>query len=105
MPRRVWVVVGWLGLAGCPSNGGGTDPSLQAKELRTCVLRELPPPGDASAEWTVSGYVLVEAYVKCKEATGAGTSADFRTLVRDLARPLEGDASRLRILVSPGEVP
>ena len=109
MPRSVWAVVGVMWLAGCPGNGGGSDggtvPSRQKKELQACVLRELPPPADASTEWTVSGYVLVEAYVKCKEASGAAAPADFRAMMEDLARPLEGDASRLRMLVSPGVVP
>lgn len=107
MQRSAWVAVGFLWLVGCSSNGSGGDegtiPEVQRKELQTCVLQELPPPVGASAEWTVSGYVLVEAYIKCKASSG--TAADFRAMLRDLARPLEGDVSRMRILASPGNAP
>jgi hypothetical protein len=78
-------------------------PERQKKELQSCVLQELPPPADASAEWTVSGYVLVEAYTKCRASSS--TAADFRAILQDLARPFEGDVSRMRILASRGDVP
>jgi hypothetical protein len=77
----------------------------QKRELQACVLRELPPPGDSSGEWTVSGYVLVTAYRKCKTTPGEATSADFRAMVQDLVRPLEEDPSLLWILAAPGDLP
>ena len=110
MPKRIWSAVGLTWLAGCLGGGGGSEDeatrrSRQKIELQACVRQKLPPPEDTFAEWTVSGYVLVKAYLQCKDAPGETTSEDFRATVQELVVPLEEDPSRLRVLASPGDSP
>ena len=60
------------------------------------------PPAEATAtEWKVSGYVLVDAYVKCQEKPEQATAADFRAVVREIAQ-LEADSSSVRLIAPAG---
>lgn len=73
------------------------------RELRACVLADLPPPADSGAPWTVSGHALVEAYQRCAKAPAA--AGDFRALCHELARPVAEDPSLVVITASPGGAP
>ncbi|EPX59896.1 hypothetical protein D187_002640 [Cystobacter fuscus DSM 2262] len=111
MPRYVWVLGGLVWWTACPGNGGlggedagGVPPEQRNRELRACILQRLPPAEATATEWKVSGYVLVDAYVKCQREREPeqATAADFRSVVRELAE-LDADTSLVRIIVPPGE--
>ncbi|HYO74399.1 MAG TPA: hypothetical protein VEU33_50825 [Archangium sp.] len=101
MSKNIWVVACWGWLVACPGpggNGNGGDTDLRREQERACILQRLPPRADAASEWEVSGYVLVDAYVKCKETSAEASAGDFTAVVQGLATGVQGDASRVRII-------
>ena len=111
MPRYAWIAGALLGWASCTGSGGGgggmepgEEPEQRMQEMRACILQRLPPAEAMATEWRVSGYVLVDSYVKCLEDPGQETVADFQSVVQAIAQP-DADPSRVRITASPGAAP
>lgn len=100
MSRHVWLVGGLVWWTACPGSGG-VEPEQRKKEIQACILRRVPPATDPATEWRVSGYVLVDAYVKCQETPEQATAADFRAVVQEIAQ-LEADSSSVRLTALPG---
>ena len=107
--KNVWIAGGIIWLGACGGNGGGgavdggdgkkDPPTIEQRreQMRACIRQRLPGPDDTQ-EWEVSGYALVDAYVKCQEKPADATAADFRAVVREMARPVEGEPSRVRLI-------
>ncbi|HEX5746432.1 MAG TPA: hypothetical protein VFZ09_09310 [Archangium sp.] len=106
MSKSIWVVVGWGWLVACTEPGGnGNGVDARRQQERACILQRLPPQGDTASGWEVSGYVLVDAYVKCKETPSEASAEDFSAVVQGLATGVQGDASRVRIIAPSGGSP
>lgn len=115
MSKSIWVVAGWGWLVACTvpgGNGHGGDggpspanPEERRQQERACIRQRLPPRADTASEWEVSGYVLVDAYMKCKETPAEASAEDFTAVVQGLATGLQGDASRVRIIAPSGGSP
>ncbi|WP_244238007.1 hypothetical protein [Corallococcus terminator] len=103
MWRGMWVVAGLFGWAACSGNEGvePEDPEARKQKLRGCILQKLPPAQVGAEAWTVSGYVLVEAYARCLDAGETSTAADFRAVTEGMA-DLQAEPSWVRITASPG---
>ncbi|WNG40819.1 hypothetical protein F0U60_49265 [Archangium minus] len=100
MPRHVWILGGLVWWTACPGNDS-VDPEQRKKELQACILQRVPPAEATATEWKVSGYMLVDAYVKCQEKPEQATAADFRAVVQEIAQ-LEADSASVRITALPG---
>ncbi|WP_157758489.1 hypothetical protein [Cystobacter fuscus] len=100
MPRQVWLVGGLVWWTACPGNDG-VEPEQSKKEIQACILRRVPPAEATATEWKVSGYVLVDAYLKCQQKPEQATAADFRDVVQEIAQ-LEADSSSVRLIALPG---
>jgi hypothetical protein len=112
MSKNVWTVGAFLWLLACSEDGtvarGGKEESLTPEQKRlqaqSCIVQRLPHP-EGALEWEISGYVLVDAYVKCQKQFDNAAAADFRTVIQGLAHHVEGDHSRVRVTVPSRELP
>ncbi|MFE8597230.1 hypothetical protein [Archangium violaceum] len=113
MLKSIWVVVGWGWLVACTGPGGNggdagmplPNPEQRREQERACIRQRLPPRAATASEWEVSGYVLVDAYMKCKETPAEASAEDFTAVVQGLATGVQGDASRVRIIAPSGGSP
>jgi len=106
MSKNFWAAgtVLWLAACGVRGGEGPLSPEEKKQQARRCILQSLPRP-EGSQEWEVSGYVLVGAYVSCQGQPGDATSSDFRAVVEGMAHPVEGDRSKVRLVVPAGDSP